>query len=84
MEGCIVPLIGMYPTLVIIVCAVDKSLYEKSSGDGEARKTSVVFAGTPPSRPRGTLSELLAAHTAEEDIGHLSEHSKNELNGPEP
>ncbi|RPD54194.1 hypothetical protein L226DRAFT_572094 [Lentinus tigrinus ALCF2SS1-7] len=84
MEGCIVPLIGMYPTLVIIVCAVDKSLYEKSlSHDGAWKMTSIVFADASPTRPRGTLSELLGAHhdPAAEDIRPSSEHPKDESNG---
>ncbi|RDX42102.1 hypothetical protein OH76DRAFT_1411488 [Lentinus brumalis] len=69
MSGCIIPLIGMYPTLVVILCAVDKSLYEKST-DAEI---SIVFNGTP-SNPRGTLSELVssAADTDEEGTGCLS------------
>ncbi|TFK87847.1 hypothetical protein K466DRAFT_96110 [Polyporus arcularius HHB13444] len=60
---------GMYPTLVVILCAVDKSLYEKST-DAEI---SIVFNGAP-SNPRGTLSELVssAADTDEEGTGCLS------------
>ncbi|KAI0707437.1 hypothetical protein C8T65DRAFT_740370 [Cerioporus squamosus] len=73
MEGCLVPIIGMYPTLVIILCAVDKSLHEKSqSADGDgARNESIVFAHEPANRPRGTLSELLSATSAttSEDVG---------------
>ncbi len=59
----------MYPTLVIIVCAVDKSLYEKSTNSD----VSIVFNGAP-SNPRGTLSELMssASETDEEGTGSLS------------
>ncbi|TFK83154.1 hypothetical protein K466DRAFT_589968 [Polyporus arcularius HHB13444] len=66
MDGCLVPFIGMYPTLIIIVCAVDKSLYEKSADDEEeVRTASMVFNATPDSnRRRGTLSELLSASSA--------------------
>ncbi|RDX50554.1 hypothetical protein OH76DRAFT_457410 [Lentinus brumalis] len=67
MEGCVVPLIGMYPTLVLIVCAVNKSLHEMSSDkDGEWNAASIMFVGAPPGRARGTLSELLSAASAAE------------------
>ncbi|KAI0690131.1 hypothetical protein C8T65DRAFT_745924 [Cerioporus squamosus] len=69
MEGCIVLLIGMYPTLIIILCAVDKSIHEKSADD-HAWNASLVFYRSP-STPRGTLSELLSATSAtvvEEDV----------------
>ncbi|KAI0687965.1 hypothetical protein C8T65DRAFT_127594 [Cerioporus squamosus] len=72
MEGCIVSLIGMYPTLIIILCAVDKSVHEKSADD-HARNASLVFRGSP-ARRRGTLSELLSttsASVAEEDVTAL-------------
>ncbi|KAI0687967.1 hypothetical protein C8T65DRAFT_746850 [Cerioporus squamosus] len=63
MEGCVVPLIGMYPTLIIILCAVDKSAHEKSPlADDRARNrdASPVFYGSPGRRLE-TLSELLSA-----------------------
>ncbi|TFK87851.1 hypothetical protein K466DRAFT_586036 [Polyporus arcularius HHB13444] len=66
-RGCLVPLIGMYPTVVIIVCAVNKSLYEKSArSSSEIGNASIVFNGAPPTRRRGTLSELLGAGASTE------------------
>ncbi|TFK81539.1 hypothetical protein K466DRAFT_656110 [Polyporus arcularius HHB13444] len=58
MNGCLVPIIGMYPTLMIIVCAVDRSLYEKSADD------LVRGFDEPSIRRCGTLSELLSASSA--------------------
>ncbi|RDX42086.1 hypothetical protein OH76DRAFT_144034 [Lentinus brumalis] len=84
MEGCAVALIGMYPTLVIIMCAVDKSRYEKASDDDGARNVSIVFAGGPSSRPRGTLSELVSAtsaYVADEDIVLPPGNMTVEMNG---
>ncbi|TFK83151.1 hypothetical protein K466DRAFT_666045 [Polyporus arcularius HHB13444] len=68
MSGCIVPLIGMYPTLIIIVCAVNKSLHEKSTEDNVPNQNaSIVFNNASPSRRRGTLSELLSATSTYHD-----------------
>ncbi|RPD53463.1 hypothetical protein L226DRAFT_151131 [Lentinus tigrinus ALCF2SS1-7] len=61
MRGCLVPLIGMYPTLIIIICAVDKSLYEKSVYDAPGQLGSVRFnVSLTTRRRRGTLSELIS------------------------
>ncbi len=80
---------GMYPTLIIIVCAVDKSLYEKANEDNVPNlNTSIVFNNAPPSRLRGTLSELVSATSASayhdavtEDVGRLSESMKDSEHG---
>ncbi|RDX47372.1 hypothetical protein OH76DRAFT_1405986 [Lentinus brumalis] len=59
----------MYPTLIIILCALDKSIHEKSA-DEHARNASLVFYRSP-TRSRGAPSELLSAtfaSAAEEDV----------------
>ncbi|KAI0690138.1 hypothetical protein C8T65DRAFT_102083 [Cerioporus squamosus] len=56
MGGCLIPLIGMYPTIIIILCALDKSLHERSHND--ARMSSPAFVAP---LGRGTLSELSSA-----------------------
>ncbi len=74
----------MYPTLVIIVCTVDKSRYEKASDDDGARNVSAVFAGGPSSRPCGTLSELVSAtsaYVADEDIVLPPGNATVDMNG---
>ena len=48
---------GMYPTLIIIICAVDKSLHERSARD-EAPQTSIRFNAPPPSRRHWTLTRF--------------------------
>ena len=48
---------GMYPTLIIIICAVDKSLHERSVRD-EAQQTSIQFNAPPPSRRHWTLTRF--------------------------
>ncbi len=78
---------GMYPTLIIIVCAVDKSLYEKSTEDN-VPDGSIMFDNASPSRRRGTLSELVSAtstyHDAvSEDIAGPPEHLSSALEGAE-
>ncbi|RDX42094.1 hypothetical protein OH76DRAFT_1488944 [Lentinus brumalis] len=91
MSGCLVPLVGMYPTLIIIVCAVDKSLYEKANEDSVANlNASIVFNNASPSRRRETLSELVSATSASayhdavpEDVGRLSEPMKDAVHGTE-
>ncbi len=77
----------MYPTLVIIVCAVDKSLHEKLSEHNGRRDTSIVFADRPLSRPRGTLAELLSttsAYTIEEALRPSSENAEAETDASVP
>ena len=51
------PLQAMYPTLIIIICAVDRSLYERSANDA-AQLGSIQFNVPLTRRRRGTLSEL--------------------------
>ncbi|RDX41701.1 hypothetical protein OH76DRAFT_1489272 [Lentinus brumalis] len=87
MSGCIVPLIGMYPSLIIIVCAVDKSLYERTTED-IVPSGSIVFNNASPSRRRGTLSELLSASSAyrsavSEEAAGSPEHLRSALEGAE-
>ena len=53
----------MYPTLIVIVCAIDQSLYDKSE-DGHRLDVDSVCAPSPPGDRRGTLSELLATTSA--------------------
>ncbi|RDX42089.1 hypothetical protein OH76DRAFT_1488941 [Lentinus brumalis] len=70
MNGCLVPIIGMYSMLMIILCAVDRSLYERSADD-LARGFD-----EPSIRRCGTLSELLSASSASvaaEDVGRPGE-----------
>ncbi len=64
----------MYPTLIIIVCAVDRSLYEKSADD------VVRGFGEPSIRRCGTFSELLSASSAfvaAEDVGRPGERRQD-------
>ena len=54
----------MYPTLVIIICAVEKSLYERSLSGDTSQHASIVFAPDtrrPARRRRETLSELTSS-----------------------
>ena len=52
----------MYPTLIIIICAVDKSLYEKSVNDAQGQLRSEIRFNVPLTRRRrGTLSELMSS-----------------------
>ncbi|RPD53458.1 hypothetical protein L227DRAFT_616955 [Lentinus tigrinus ALCF2SS1-6] len=76
MRGCLVPLIGMYPTLIIIICAVDKSLYEKSVYDAQEQLGSIRFNVPLTRRRRGTLSELMSTtstYPVEDDSGGTSD-----------
>ena len=56
---------GIYPTLVIIICAVDQSLYEKSLADDQGLNLSITipsYSNTAvPGDHRGTLSDLTSA-----------------------
>ncbi|KAI0690136.1 hypothetical protein C8T65DRAFT_730903 [Cerioporus squamosus] len=82
MNGCLVPMIGMYPTLMIIVCALDRSLYEKSV-DEHARNPSLGL-DMASIRPCGTLSELLSqssAFTATKRTAGGSRPSKDDAGG---
>ena len=54
----------MYPTLVIVICAVEKSLYERSLTGDTSQHASIVFAPNtrrPARRRRETLSELTSS-----------------------
>ena len=54
----------MYPTLVIIICAVEKSLYERSLSGDTSQHASIVFAPDTrrsARRRRETLSELTSS-----------------------
>ena len=54
----------MYPTLVIIICAVEKSLYERSLSGDTSQRASIVFAPDtrrPARRRRETLSGLTSS-----------------------
>ena len=53
----------MYPTLIVIVCAIDQSLYNQSE-DGHRLDVDYVCAPSPPGDRRGTLSELLVTTSA--------------------
>ncbi|RPD53457.1 hypothetical protein L226DRAFT_151187 [Lentinus tigrinus ALCF2SS1-7] len=57
MSGCLIPLVGMYPTLIIILCALDKSFHEKSHNT--ARMSSPAFAVSPFGRQTLSLSSIL-------------------------
>ena len=54
----------MYPTLIIIICAVDKSLYERSIHDAQGQLESIRFNVPLTRRRRGTLSELMSTTSA--------------------
>ncbi len=73
---------GMYPTLVIILCAVDKSLHEKSAEHELHTAPSLVFR-PPSNRRRETLSEILSAssvYIAEvDDTVGPSEHPEDAM-----
>ena len=50
----------MYPTLIVIVCAIDKSLNEKAVAvDEYMRNGLVVVADGRHSRPQAAMSQLL-------------------------
>ena len=49
----------MYPTLIIIVCAMDKSLNEKAAMY-QSGNMSIVFADVAQSRQRSTVLETLS------------------------
>ena len=53
---------GMYPTLVIIVCATCKS-YDENFAEAGEQSASIVFNASR-SLPHGTLSELLSSSSA--------------------
>ncbi|RPD55644.1 hypothetical protein L226DRAFT_573037 [Lentinus tigrinus ALCF2SS1-7] len=76
MRGCLVPLMGMYPTLIVIICAIDKSLYEDSEHDA-AQLGSIRFdVPGGRSRCRRTLSELMSTtstYTVEGTFGGVSD-----------
>ncbi|RPD52784.1 hypothetical protein L226DRAFT_204858 [Lentinus tigrinus ALCF2SS1-7] len=79
MRDCLVPLIGIYPTLIITICAIDKSLYERSAHD--AQLPSMQF-DEPMRNRRGTLSELLSTNstrTAVETSPRISSHDLEEI-----
>ncbi|RDX42099.1 hypothetical protein OH76DRAFT_144899 [Lentinus brumalis] len=70
-QGCAVPVVGMYPTLIIIVCAVDRSLYEKSAEGELGSDAPMEFNRDLSSRRRGTLSEILSGssvYAAQEEV----------------
>ena len=56
----------MYPTLIIVVCAVDKSLNEAPS-KGHAQTSTIMF-NIPKNGPRQTLSELVSQTSTPDDV----------------
>ncbi|RPD76067.1 hypothetical protein L226DRAFT_395986 [Lentinus tigrinus ALCF2SS1-7] len=64
MSSCLVPLVGMYPTLIIIVCAVEKSLNEKLADEHCGRISSPMFDPQLEARRCGSLSELVSTSSA--------------------
>ena len=71
----------MYPTLVIIICAVDQSLGERSTAEHEQNASA--FRDAPWKCCRGTLSELLSqgsstCPTGAAHNGSVSEGPNNE------
>ena len=56
----------MYPTLIIVVCAVDKSLNEAPS-KGHAQTSTIRF-NTPKNGRRQTLSELVSETSTKDDV----------------
>lgn len=65
----------MYPTLIVIVCAIDKSLNEKAA-DECMRNGLIVVADGRHSRPQAAISQLLNNST--DDTAASSEIPKDE------
>ena len=55
----------MYPTLIIIVCAVDRSLNERAA-DEHARNASIVITNTSQGLPQKTIVGVMSLFSASE------------------
>ncbi|RPD53676.1 hypothetical protein L227DRAFT_581128 [Lentinus tigrinus ALCF2SS1-6] len=86
MTCCLVPIIGIYPTLVITVCAASESLEEKAV-EARARNWSLVLDASESRSCRlGNISELMIASSqlaTQEITGTSSEGRKDEKGGTE-
>ncbi|RPD53780.1 hypothetical protein L226DRAFT_576775 [Lentinus tigrinus ALCF2SS1-7] len=92
MNGCLVPLIGMYPTMIIIACAAEKSMNEKCVEE-HVQNGSIVLnwpqAGSHRDAGEAILSELVnesdstvhAGVRLMSDAGHFTDlESQDETN----
>ena len=71
----------MYPTLIIIVCAVDRSLNERAA-DEHARNASIIITNTSQGLPRKTIIGVMSLFSAFE-ITSGSESLKHDEVKPE-